>query len=190
MVVARACACGGLGRAPPLAAVAWPEFRFRFRLDSEKFNKLDTIMANHIDQIRETLALIPQLGIRIRPPVTQRKNNKQRTRDEARPHARGGREGRRTRRRRGGRSSRFLISTEKFNKLDTIMANHIDQIRETLALIPQLGIRIRPPLLSVLGFDPMSLWGLVVFLVVLFSGNPGFTAGRGFNPAGGVPEDG
>ncbi|KZV27316.1 hypothetical protein F511_25174 [Dorcoceras hygrometricum] len=34
-------------------------------------------------------------------------------------------------------------------------------------------------LLSVLGFDPMSLWGLVVFLVVLFSGNPGFTAGRG-----------
>ncbi|KZV39119.1 CDP-diacylglycerol--inositol 3-phosphatidyltransferase 1 [Dorcoceras hygrometricum] len=45
-------------------------------------------------------------------------------------------------------------------------------------------------LLSVLGFDPMSLWGLVVFLAVLFSGNPGFTAGRGFNPAGGAPGGG
>ncbi|KZV16425.1 hypothetical protein F511_34935 [Dorcoceras hygrometricum] len=45
-------------------------------------------------------------------------------------------------------------------------------------------------LLSVLGFDPMSLWGLVVFLVVLFSGNLGFTAGRGFNPAGGAPGGG
>ncbi|KZV30297.1 elongator complex protein 1 [Dorcoceras hygrometricum] len=44
----------------------------------------------------------------------------------------------------------------------------------------------RVGLLSVLGFDPMSLWGLVVYLVVLFSGNPGFTAGRGFNPAGGA----
>ncbi|KZV29285.1 hypothetical protein F511_25050 [Dorcoceras hygrometricum] len=37
------------------------------------------------------------------------------------------------------------------------------------------------------GFDPMSLWGLVVSLFVLFSGNPGFTGGRGFNPAGGAP---
>ncbi|KZV20986.1 hypothetical protein F511_38191 [Dorcoceras hygrometricum] len=42
-------------------------------------------------------------------------------------------------------------------------------------------------LLSVLGFDPMSLWGLVVLLPMLFSGNPGFTAGRGFNPAGDAP---
>ncbi|KZV52881.1 hypothetical protein F511_15030 [Dorcoceras hygrometricum] len=42
-------------------------------------------------------------------------------------------------------------------------------------------------LLSVLGFDPMSLWGLVCFFVALFSGNPGSTAGRGFNPAGGAP---
>ncbi|KZV14630.1 hypothetical protein F511_42239 [Dorcoceras hygrometricum] len=42
-------------------------------------------------------------------------------------------------------------------------------------------------LLSVLGFDPMSLRGLVCFFVVLFSGNPGSTAGRGFNPAGGAP---
>ncbi|KZT76914.1 hypothetical protein F511_46060 [Dorcoceras hygrometricum] len=36
-------------------------------------------MANHIDQIRETLALIPLLVDRIRPPVRQRKNNKHRT---------------------------------------------------------------------------------------------------------------
>ncbi|KZV31331.1 hypothetical protein F511_15159 [Dorcoceras hygrometricum] len=45
-------------------------------------------------------------------------------------------------------------------------------------------------LLSVLGFDPMSLWVLVVSLDVLFSGNPGFTAGRGFSPAGGAPGGG
>ncbi|KZV55715.1 hypothetical protein F511_26929 [Dorcoceras hygrometricum] len=45
-------------------------------------------------------------------------------------------------------------------------------------------------LLSILGFDPMSLWGLVVLLPVLFSGNPGFAAGRGFNPAGGAPGGG
>ncbi|KZV22872.1 hypothetical protein F511_18506 [Dorcoceras hygrometricum] len=54
--------------APPHAAVvrwSFPNFRFPIL----KFNKLDTIMANHIDQIRETLALIPLLGIRIRPPI-------------------------------------------------------------------------------------------------------------------------
>ncbi|KZV49223.1 nephrocystin-3-like [Dorcoceras hygrometricum] len=45
-------------------------------------------------------------------------------------------------------------------------------------------------LLSVLGFDPMSLRGLVCFFVVLFSGNPGSTGGRGFNPAGGAPGGG
>ncbi|KZV22661.1 hypothetical protein F511_09355 [Dorcoceras hygrometricum] len=45
-------------------------------------------------------------------------------------------------------------------------------------------------LLSVLGFDPMSLRGLVCSFVVLFSGNPGSTAGRGFNPAGGAPGGG
>ncbi|KZV48727.1 hypothetical protein F511_25670 [Dorcoceras hygrometricum] len=45
-------------------------------------------------------------------------------------------------------------------------------------------------LLSVLGFDPMSLRGLVCFFVVLFPGNPGSTAGRGFNPAGGAPGGG
>ncbi|KZV43958.1 hypothetical protein F511_22609 [Dorcoceras hygrometricum] len=45
-------------------------------------------------------------------------------------------------------------------------------------------------LLSVLGFDPMSLRGLVCFFVALFSGNPGSTAGRGFNPAGGAPGGG
>ncbi|KZV35685.1 hypothetical protein F511_11242 [Dorcoceras hygrometricum] len=39
-----------------------------------KFNKLDTIMAIHIDQIQKNLALIPLLGIRIRPPARQRKN--------------------------------------------------------------------------------------------------------------------
>ncbi|KZV30192.1 putative histone-arginine methyltransferase 1.3-like [Dorcoceras hygrometricum] len=37
------------------------------------------------------------------------------------------------------------------------------------------------------GVDPMSLRGLVCFFVVLFPGNPGSTAGRGFNPAGGAP---
>ncbi|KZV39207.1 hypothetical protein F511_29573 [Dorcoceras hygrometricum] len=36
-------------------------------------------------------------------------------------------------------------------------------------------------------FDLMSLWGLVRFLVCVVSENPGFTAGRGFNPAGGAP---
>ncbi|KZT75508.1 hypothetical protein F511_47466 [Dorcoceras hygrometricum] len=36
-------------------------------------------MAISYDQIRETLALIPLLGIRIRPPARQRKNNKQKT---------------------------------------------------------------------------------------------------------------
>ncbi|KZV52757.1 hypothetical protein F511_42850 [Dorcoceras hygrometricum] len=45
-------------------------------------------------------------------------------------------------------------------------------------------------LLSVLGFDPMSLQGLVCFFVALFSENPGSTAGRGFNPAGGAPGGG
>ncbi|KZV48795.1 hypothetical protein F511_09216 [Dorcoceras hygrometricum] len=44
--------------------------------------------------------------------------------------------------------------------------------------------------LIILGFDPMSLWGLVCFFVMLFSGNPGSTAGRGFNPAGGAPGGG
>ncbi|KZV53131.1 hypothetical protein F511_24033 [Dorcoceras hygrometricum] len=41
-------------------------------------------------------------------------------------------------------------------------------------------------LLSVLGFDPMSLRGLVCLFVALFSGNPGSKAGLGFNPAGGA----
>ncbi|KZV41245.1 hypothetical protein F511_28660 [Dorcoceras hygrometricum] len=45
-------------------------------------------------------------------------------------------------------------------------------------------------LLSVLGFDPMSLRGLVCFFVALFSENPGSTAGRGFNPVGGAPGGG
>ncbi|KZV15619.1 hypothetical protein F511_38623 [Dorcoceras hygrometricum] len=45
-------------------------------------------------------------------------------------------------------------------------------------------------LLSVLGFDPMSLRGLVCFFVALFSGNLCSTAGRGFNPAGGAPGGG
>ncbi|KZV58698.1 hypothetical protein F511_40912 [Dorcoceras hygrometricum] len=42
-----------------------------------KNKMLDTIQAIHIDQIGETLALIPLLGIRIRPPARQRKNIKQ-----------------------------------------------------------------------------------------------------------------
>ncbi|KZV48571.1 hypothetical protein F511_17112 [Dorcoceras hygrometricum] len=40
------------------------------------------------------------------------------------------------------------------------------------------------------GFDRMSLWGLVCFVACLISGIPGFTAGRGFNPAGGAPGGG
>ncbi|KZV30936.1 hypothetical protein F511_15167 [Dorcoceras hygrometricum] len=38
---------------------------------------------NSYDQIRENLALIPLLGIRIRPPARQRKNNKQKNREAA-----------------------------------------------------------------------------------------------------------
>ncbi|KZV16788.1 hypothetical protein F511_15424 [Dorcoceras hygrometricum] len=45
-------------------------------------------------------------------------------------------------------------------------------------------------LLSVLGFDPMSLWGLVCLRVCVFAGYPGNTSGRGFNPAGGAPGGG
>ncbi|KZV22050.1 u-box domain/leucine-rich repeat protein [Dorcoceras hygrometricum] len=41
------------------------------------------------------------------------------------------------------------------------------------------------------GLTPMSLWGLACFVCLcLFSGIPGFTAGRGFNPAGGAPGGG
>ncbi|KZV23967.1 hypothetical protein F511_44840 [Dorcoceras hygrometricum] len=65
-----AAACGGRRAVKFLVLRSIPNL---------KFNKLDTIMANHIDQIRETMALIPLLGIRIRPPVRQRKNNEQRT---------------------------------------------------------------------------------------------------------------
>ncbi|KZT76959.1 zinc finger CCCH domain-containing protein 45-like [Dorcoceras hygrometricum] len=65
-----------LGReAPPRKAAARrPDQSFVFPI--LKFNKLDTIMAIHIDQIRKTLALIPLLGIRIRPLARQRKNKK------------------------------------------------------------------------------------------------------------------
>ncbi|KZV49489.1 Region-like protein isoform 1 [Dorcoceras hygrometricum] len=43
-------------------------------------------------------------------------------------------------------------------------------------------------LLSVLGFDPMSLWGLVCFPCLLCC--PGYSAGRGASPAGGAPGGG
>ncbi|KZT75708.1 mediator of RNA polymerase II transcription subunit 17-like [Dorcoceras hygrometricum] len=46
-----------------------------------KLNELDTIRHNSYDQIRETMALIPLLGIRIRPPVRQRKNKNYRNRE-------------------------------------------------------------------------------------------------------------
>ncbi|KZT76232.1 hypothetical protein F511_46744 [Dorcoceras hygrometricum] len=46
----------------------------RFSFSDLKFKTLDTIQAIRIDQIRKTLALIPLLGIRIRPPARQRKN--------------------------------------------------------------------------------------------------------------------
>ncbi|KZT75995.1 hypothetical protein F511_46980 [Dorcoceras hygrometricum] len=53
----------------------WCGREFDFPVDSKsEIQWLDTIQANHIDQIRATMALIPLLGIRIRPPVRQRKN--------------------------------------------------------------------------------------------------------------------
>ncbi|KZV44486.1 hypothetical protein F511_37575 [Dorcoceras hygrometricum] len=45
----------------------------------------------------------------------------------------------------GGPAIPISVSDLKIKRLDTIMANRIDQIRGTLALIPLLGIRIRPP---------------------------------------------
>ncbi|KZT76621.1 hypothetical protein F511_46354 [Dorcoceras hygrometricum] len=51
-----------------------PAVASNFRTSDLKFNKLDTIMAISYDQIRATMALIPLLWIRIRPPVRQRKN--------------------------------------------------------------------------------------------------------------------
>ncbi|KZV35512.1 hypothetical protein F511_34459 [Dorcoceras hygrometricum] len=45
-------------------------------------------------------------------------------------------------------------------------------------------------LLFVLGFDPEVPLGLVFVSCVLFSGFPGFSAVRGFDPAGGAPGGG
>ncbi|KZV16843.1 hypothetical protein F511_38097 [Dorcoceras hygrometricum] len=45
-------------------------------------------------------------------------------------------------------------------------------------------------LLSVLGFDRMSLWGWCLFACVCCPGFPGYSAGRGVDPAGGVPGGG
>ncbi|KZV16761.1 hypothetical protein F511_40801 [Dorcoceras hygrometricum] len=77
-----------------------------------------------------------------------------------------------------------VVRTNRYNQdlglIHSTNGNHLENSKE--------GSSIDHQLLSVLGFDPMSLWGLVVFLVVLFSGNPGFTAGRGFSPAGGAQE--
>ncbi|KZV48324.1 hypothetical protein F511_26541 [Dorcoceras hygrometricum] len=65
---AHACAAAsGGGWAVSLIFRSTPNLQFNVR-----YNK-----AIHIDQIRETLALIPLLGIRIRPPARQRKNKKQ-----------------------------------------------------------------------------------------------------------------
>ncbi|KZV36122.1 hypothetical protein F511_22101 [Dorcoceras hygrometricum] len=50
--------------------------------------------------------------------------------------------------------------------------------------------KLQISVLSVLGFDPMYFWGWVVLLFVLFSGNPGFTAGRVADPARGDPGGG
>ncbi|KZV28486.1 hypothetical protein F511_40416 [Dorcoceras hygrometricum] len=45
-------------------------------------------------------------------------------------------------------------------------------------------------LLSVLGFDPMSPWGWCLFACVCCPGFPGYSAGRGVDPAGGAPGGG
>ncbi|KZV55933.1 hypothetical protein F511_20755 [Dorcoceras hygrometricum] len=50
----------------------WLGREFDFPVDSKsEIQWLDTIQAIHIDQIRVTMALIPLLGIRIRPPLRQ-----------------------------------------------------------------------------------------------------------------------
>ncbi|KZV06826.1 phospho-2-dehydro-3-deoxyheptonate aldolase 2, chloroplastic [Dorcoceras hygrometricum] len=53
-------------------ATSFSDFVFR----SENY-MLDTIMATRMIRSGKTLALIPLLGIRIRPPTRQRKNKKQ-----------------------------------------------------------------------------------------------------------------
>ncbi|KZV06638.1 hypothetical protein F511_45880 [Dorcoceras hygrometricum] len=53
-----------------------PGGRFSIFVSDLKFN-VRYNYGNSYDQIRETLALIPLLGIRIRPPARQRKNKKQ-----------------------------------------------------------------------------------------------------------------
>ncbi|KZV17123.1 mitogen-activated protein kinase kinase kinase YODA-like [Dorcoceras hygrometricum] len=83
------------------------------------------------------------------------------------------------------------VSTNHHQKDPAAIGYNVVLLQETFLQGVQLAQRYGTPLLlSVLRFDPMSLWGLVVFLFVLFSGNSGFTSGRGFNPAGGAPGGG
>ncbi|KZV33450.1 hypothetical protein F511_33696 [Dorcoceras hygrometricum] len=56
-----------------------PAFVSKFDFFDPKNKTLDTIMAIRNDQIRKTLALIPLVAIRIRPPARQRKNNRMKT---------------------------------------------------------------------------------------------------------------
>ncbi|KZV41198.1 hypothetical protein F511_17157 [Dorcoceras hygrometricum] len=70
MVVARACARGGLKRAPPQAAVAWPEFRFRFRLDSEKLRLTAESFSSVHNRITVLCSTVDSADVKVAdPPV-------------------------------------------------------------------------------------------------------------------------
>ncbi|KZV56631.1 myosin-11-like [Dorcoceras hygrometricum] len=103
-----------------------------------------------------------------------------------------------------GTKRHFFGNSRRYRSLLSTFEVALDSSREALSFYTILGgccfnqisrslvvvIVHRIKFLSVLWFDPMSLWGLVVLLLVLFSGNPGFTSGRGFHPAGGAPGGG
>ncbi|KZV44000.1 splicing factor 3B subunit 1 [Dorcoceras hygrometricum] len=93
------------------------------------------------------------------------------------------------------------VSTSSFGLVETTAfglekKTQLKLCRDTLVTVHQTlsspiadGRLLRIGLLSVLGFNPMSLWGLYFFLYVV-SGYHGFSAGRGVDPAGGAPGGG